>query len=485
MGSTLIKNGLVYDGVSREPRRADVLFDTKKIRGVGPGLRARADRTIDATGHALIPGLIDTGSCIDQYGGLFSRDIQKEFLRRGITTTIGGGAGVSPAPFRADLFQTFFYSLDTSYGNADWDSFGRFLDVLRRQKLLLHVGMMGGYRNVFSPFLSKQEIRQRVERVLQEGALGISFYWDDPISYPVSSPYALQELAQILSSSGKVCSLSFDHTRVSSGLFQMARRLFSAFRGKLHLSRFRPHASAFPEWESEYRAFQSARPRIQGYADVSLSSHLPYPLYGFLPRSFRTLEFSEMRQRVLSSEYENEILSRLRALPIRDAYVGHVPKGLALFQGKRLRDLVSRFQMELPRAILHLMRLSELRAVLFIRNAHPRHALPFFAHSSSLVSSGGAIPFSSSLPQGHSFDVSALRSFAESSGLLFGEALSKMTSLPADFYGISRRGKIAEGNYADLVLLKDRDVSKVFVDGELVFDHGVFQDIYPGKVIIN
>ena len=58
-----------------------------------------------------------------------------------------------------------------------------------------------------------------------------------------------------------------------------------------------------------------------------------------------------------------------------------------------------------------------------------------------------------------------------------------MTTLPAAFYGISRRGKIAKGNHADLVLLRDGDVSKVFVDGELVFNHGVFYDAYPGKVI--
>ncbi|MDP3725160.1 MAG: hypothetical protein Q8R20_01680, partial [Nanoarchaeota archaeon] len=231
--TTLIKNGLVYDGVSREPRRADVFFEKDKIRAVGPRPRARADRVVHADGCVVIPGLIDTGSDIDRYGGLFSHDIQKEFLRRGITTVIAGGSGVSLAPFRPDLFRTFFHSSESFAGNADWKSFADFLSVLRKGRLSLHVGAMAGYRNLYSPFVSQREMRERVIRVLEEGALGVSLDWSDPVSYPFS-PDAVRALGEALSSSGKVCALGLDSSRLLPGPFDMFRRFFSGLRSKLH-----------------------------------------------------------------------------------------------------------------------------------------------------------------------------------------------------------------------------------------------------------
>lgn len=474
--TTLIKNGLVYDGVSPEPRRADVLFDTKKIRAVRPLLRASALRVIDASGCAVIPGLIDTGSSIDRYGGLFSEDIQKEFVRRGITTVIAGGGGASLAPFRADVFHAFFYPSDSFSGNADWVSFGDFLNALRATRLWLHAGSLAGYRNIFSPFASPLEIRQRAEAVLQDGALGISFDWDDAVSYPVSLRN-LEAAAEVLASAKKACSLYLDSSRVSFGALHLFSRMFARLRAKFHISRFRPHASLFPEWESG-RGFSK-------YADISLSSHLPYPIYGFLPSSFRCLEFAEMQRRVRLVEYEDEILTHLRALPLSEVLIAHLPHHLRHLEGKRFRDLVFRFLLSLPRTVLHCMRLSDLKAVLLLKNSSSEHALPFLRHSSSTISSGGTLPLCISLRDSQTFQVSAFPRLAESSGLLTGEVLAKMTSLPAKLYGIRRRGKIAEGFHPDLAVLKNWNVARVFVQGELAFENGVFHDTHSGKVIVD
>ena len=466
MSSTLIKNALVYDGVLVAPRRVDVFFEGGTIRGVEPGLRVRARSVIDASGKILIPGLIDVASDIDRYGGLFSHDIQKEFVRRGITTAIGGGSGVSLAPFRRALFQTFFYSPNFFHGNADWLSFGSFVKVLRAQKLLLHTGMLAGYRNFESPLYSKRDIREHIERALEEGALGISVPWDNS-----RGEQTFHDLAPVLAASGKVSLISFDPSRSAMGILPAIRRLVSRVRGKLHLSRLRPHVSLLPEYDF-------------GHLDISLSPFTPYPLHGFLPPSFHGLEFFEMLQRVFCPEYEETILSHLRELPLEGAYISYVPHDLTAYSGARIQALAFRFQLELSRAILHLMRMSRLRVILSIRNAHPRHCLPFLSHPDSLISSGGGISLSSSLSSTHSFDSSLLSSAADSSGLSFGELLPKITSSPARLYGIERRGSIARGSRADLVLLNRGKVSKVFVDGELVFADGMFYDKYPGKVLV-
>lgn len=60
---TLIKNALVVATCDDQRRRlpgADVLVDGRAIAAVGPKLDAKADRTIDATGCVVIPGMVNT-----------------------------------------------------------------------------------------------------------------------------------------------------------------------------------------------------------------------------------------------------------------------------------------------------------------------------------------------------------------------------------------------------------------------------------------
>jgi len=57
-------------------------------------------------------------------------------------------------------------------------------------------------------------------------------------------------------------------------------------------------------------------------------------------------------------------------------------------------------------------------------------------------------------------------------GRPLGNGLIKLTSLPARVMGLSNRGVIREGNFADLVLFNDdtlEGVASVFVNGELSY----------------
>ncbi len=474
MNSTLIKNALIYDGVSRKPKRADILFDAKKIRTVRPRLRARDANIIDASGHAIIPGIIDANSSIDQYGGLFSDALQKQFISRGITAVITGGNGISLAPFREKIIRTFFYPEDPSLGNADWVSFQEYKNTLKKQRLRLHVGSMAGYRNICSPLASSAEIRRETEKTLEEGALGISFDWDDAISHPLS-PRNLEAASKVLAAAKKVCALRLDVSRHSPGMLHMFSRMFARLGAKLHISRFRPHASAFQEWESGDHPGK--------YADIAASPWLPYPIYGFLPPSFRRLEFDEMNRRIRLPEYEKEILKHLRSIPIAEIIIARLPHDLRHLEGKAFRDLSFHLDLPLAETFLHCMRSSGLKAVLAIKNSGPGNTIPFLRHPSSVLSTGGILPLVGSLRGSDGFRPSAFPALATSSGLLPGEIIAKMTSVPANVYGLPRRGKIVEGYHADLAVLKNWDVKKVFVGGRLAFQNGIFEDMPRGAVL--
>ena len=92
-----------------------------------------------------------------------------------------------------------------------------------------------------------------------------------------------------------------------------------------------------------------------------------------------------------------------------------------------------------------------------------------------------------------------LERYAISGLLTFGQAIAKITSAPADLFGLYDRGRIAVGARADLVLLNPNDIretatyenprqlargaDRVWVNGQLVFADGQATAARPGRVL--
>ena len=62
---TLIQNALLFDGSSAEPVVQDLAVHQGKIVGIGPNLTFTADHCVNASGLALMPGIIDSHTHYD------------------------------------------------------------------------------------------------------------------------------------------------------------------------------------------------------------------------------------------------------------------------------------------------------------------------------------------------------------------------------------------------------------------------------------
>ena len=64
----LIKNGLIFDAIHKEPYTADILVADGKIAAVGENLCAEGAEVIDAAGKHVYPGFVDAHSHLGMIG---------------------------------------------------------------------------------------------------------------------------------------------------------------------------------------------------------------------------------------------------------------------------------------------------------------------------------------------------------------------------------------------------------------------------------
>jgi N-acyl-D-amino-acid deacylase len=145
----LIKNGSVIDGTGAAARRADVGISSNRISEVG-SLSGPAKRTIDASDLVVAPGFIDPHTHYDAqicWDGALTPSSW-----HGVTSVVMGNCGVGIAPCRPgtreiamrDLVNVEaipFEVLDAGI-TWDWETFPQYMDAAARRKSSLNLAFL-------------------------------------------------------------------------------------------------------------------------------------------------------------------------------------------------------------------------------------------------------------------------------------------------------------------------------------------------------
>jgi N-acyl-D-amino-acid deacylase len=94
----VVRGGTVIDGTGSPGVRADIAVDHGRITAIG--LKLEGDRTLDAVGYVVAPGFIDIHTHYD--GQVFWDPALTPSCFHGVTTVIAGNCGFSIAPTRAE-----------------------------------------------------------------------------------------------------------------------------------------------------------------------------------------------------------------------------------------------------------------------------------------------------------------------------------------------------------------------------------------------
>jgi len=206
MYELIIKNGKIIDGTGSPSYLGDIAIKDGKISAVGKALKD-AEKVIDATGLTVTPGFIDSHSHSDS--ALFTYPDLIEKIEQGITTSIAGQCGTSPAPVPES-------------DNQNCIPMGAFLDFVKNEKFGSNTMCLVGHGTLRKAVMGSERRKPTAEELckmkellrdgMEHGALGISF----GLIYAPGDSAETDELIEIAKVAGEYHGIVAAHIRSES-----------------------------------------------------------------------------------------------------------------------------------------------------------------------------------------------------------------------------------------------------------------------------
>ncbi|HXJ07883.1 MAG TPA: amidohydrolase family protein [Burkholderiales bacterium] len=492
MHDLVIRNALLLDGRGSPPHHANLAVKDGIISEIGESLTGRA--VLDADGLALMPGIIDNHTHYDAQI-TWDRSLAPS-PSLGVTTAIIGNCGFTIAPCRPadrervmrNLTQVEGMSLEVLRAGIRWEfeSVPQYLDLLERNGAALNIAAFVGHSAVRSYVMgeaateraaTESEIASMKKIVLEgmkAGAIGFSTSTSPAHNgeggKPMPSRLAeMGEIQALAEAAGGVFMLTKGgHTSISS-LEEIARN-----SGRPVVIAALLHNSTNPDSVfKDLRQIEEANARGHKLVgaisccplSMDFTLHSPYVIEGLESwKPALPLKGDAFKAKLKESSFRNAIRQELAKPAHFRLFNGEWDK-VEIVESKqhegRTIAAVARETRKDPLDVMLDLALGENLDTVFnalLLNSDEQAVGRMIKHPSSMVSlsdAGAHLTFFNDA----GFGLHLLGHWVRRLGVLkLEEAVRKLTSQPAEVFGIERRGALAPGYHADLLLF---DPSKV------------------------
>ncbi|HTU31622.1 MAG TPA: D-aminoacylase [Solirubrobacteraceae bacterium] len=510
----LIRGAQIADGTGRPLQAGDVLLERGMIAAVAAdgALPSDGRQVLDATGQVLAPGFIDVHSHADNAPLLADDDTSK--VLQGVTTEVVGNCGFSLAPVAAARRDELGRLLERLFPPVEfgWTTGAELFEALDRRGAVTNWAPLVGHNTLrvaaagtHDRPLSEDEWRL-AERLLDEALGAGAFGLSSGLIYPPGVFAATEELVGLARRmpAGRVYATHMrnEGPRLLESI-EEAIEIGERAGCRIQISHLKAVGRA--SWGRVGAALQ----RLDSARAAGLSAGqdaYPYEATSTMLTTVLPAWFQDGGPDAMLGRLDDpRALARAREELAADEDVvwGAITISSTAshaHEGTSLPELAEQIDADPFDAFVHVLREERLRVSMVRFAMNEADVETVLAHPQTMIGSDGLPPGVGGRPHPRLFGTfpRVLGRYVRERGLLsLPEAIARMTSLPADGFGLLGRGRIAPGNVADLVLFDPGAVAEggdyadpihppagvgtVIQSGHLVVRDGRWQGVRRGR----
>jgi N-acyl-D-amino-acid deacylase len=524
MFDILIRGGRIVDGTGNPWFPGDVAISGDRIAAIGSLSKAEGKQEIDATGKIVCPGFVDCHSHSERT--ILANREATSSIYQGVTTEIVGNCGFGAAPI-TDSNRNIVLSRIPGDVRVDWSTCGEFLDRVD-EGTAINIGFLVGHNTVRRAVMAKEDgvpteaemqaMEGLVAESLDDGAVGLSFGLEF-MPGRMADEEELRRLCAVAASRNKMTAW---HVR------NRDRRFVEAVKEALSVTRAAgaglqlSHLSAKPgssarAWNRCMEAVRLAR--AEGH-DVQcdmipytigpggLSTILPdWATEGTVEEVQARLRDPAVREKLIAQsdrywflfyyrEWDKLTLTRARAHP---EWIGMTLREIGAATGQDPFDCVYDILADEGDGIYA----AGVNGVLFSEGDVAEWISdPLFSIAADGVTlkDSGPLTEAGHHPNCFGWTPRVIQKYVrELRTLRLEEAILKMTSMPAERFGLTDRGVLRTNMMADVIVFDEKTfktqatflnphvyadgMAHVIINGRLALANGTPSDSLPGRVL--
>jgi len=526
MYDILIKNGRIVDGFNVPSFRGDIGIKDDRIIAIGNlGRGSEQTKVIDARGKVICPGFIDIHSHSDFT--IMVNPKAESKVRQGVTTEVCGNCGFSAAPQYQQLKDRIKKICQEFEINYEWNSLKEYLKILEEIGIGVNFVPLIGQGNIRASIVGYTDRRPTIKEVakmkkliakcMEEGAYGLS----TGLIYPPGCFTKTDELIEMCKVIAEFGGIYVTHLRNEGDKLLEAVKEAIDIGGmanvqKVHISHLKTGGKA--NWDKLDTVFEEIEKTIDlglsitcdRYPYTATSTDLDILLPAWVYEGGIEKELERLKDETTRNKISQQILEAHYDFTFWESIMISSVKTQAnkWMEGKRISEIVAAKKIINPCDLICSLLIEEegkVEANFFNMSEDNLKKIlkkPYvmIASDASARANYGILSTHRPHPRAFgTFPCILAKYVREEKVLTIEEAIYKMTYGPAQLLGIKNRGRLKEGNFADIVvfnpekikdlatyespLLYPTGIEYVIINGKIVIEKGNHTDVLAGKVL--
>ncbi len=493
---TIIRNGMIYDGSGAAPIAGDLAINADTIAFIGDLSNKTAKEEFDAKGQAVSPGFINMLSWATE--SLIADGRSNSDIRQGVTLEVMG-EGWSMGPLNEDMKKESIEDQGDFKYDIEWTTLGEYLQFLEDKGISTNVASFVGattlriheigYEDRAPTAEELERMKALAATAMEEGAVGIG----SSLIYAPAFYAGTEELIELCKVAAEYDGMYISHMRSEGDFWLEAidELLRIAKEADIPAEIYHLKAAGKDNWSK----FDAAIAKIDSARDAGLK--ITTDMYNYvagatgldasMPPWVQEGGYNAWAERLQDPEIREKVKAQMMAKgdgwenlyfaagdPAKLILVGFKNDSLKYLTGKTLKEVAELRGTGYEETAMDLVwqdgsRVGTIYFLMSEANVKRQIALPYMSFGSdagSMAPEGLFLKYNPH-PRAYGNFARLLGKYVRDEKVItLAEAIRKLSYQPATNLKIKKRGLLAQGYYADVVVF----------DPETISDHATFDE---------